>query len=200
MNAKLIVEGEEFDVEILDPKLQNLIAPKPTKEKAIKILQSCGIFDAKGQLVDAYKDILIYKEPVGKKTGYEKVNYPCQETPIYFDFDGEVEVGVMPDLEAYDAANYYSDKTVAENNARADKLMRRLRRFAVEHRKTDIDYSEGVYEICYDVDSKKVRVNSVSVYHYFGTIPFDTQKAAEYALAEFRDELLWYFTEYKDSL
>ena len=28
MIAKLVVEGKEFDIEILDPKLQELIAPK----------------------------------------------------------------------------------------------------------------------------------------------------------------------------
>ena len=28
MKAKLVVEGKEFDIEILDPKLQELIAPK----------------------------------------------------------------------------------------------------------------------------------------------------------------------------
>ena len=35
---------------------------------------------------------------------------------------------------------------------------------------------------------------------YFGGIYFDTAEAANLAISTFRDELIWYFTEYKDSL
>ena len=34
----------------------------------------------------------------------------------------------------------------------------------------------------------------------FGTIFFDSETAAQLAIDTFRDELIWYFTEYKDSL
>ena len=33
-----------------------------------------------------------------------------------------------------------------------------------------------------------------------GTILFDSEETAQAAIDEFHDELIWYFTEYKDSL
>lgn len=165
MNAKLIIEGKEFDIEILDPKLQELIASK-------------------------------------KKTGYERVedgqNFwrvetgtitPCRD--VYG--DGDVQY-------IYDGANYYSNFEVATNNARADKLMRQLRRFAVEHREKTIDYNEGVYEICYDYEGNVLYIEDVNYYKYVGAISFDSYETAQLAIDTFHDELLWYFTEYKDSL
>ena len=78
-----------------------------------------------------------------KKTGYERVN---KLAPYHFvDADGTLngyDMDIHGDLDDvyYEEANYYSDKTVAENNARADKLMRKMRRFAVENRGNDLDY------------------------------------------------------------
>ena len=77
---------------------------------------------------EEYKKIQPSEE---KKTGYERVS----ELDIYFyaNSGGYVETACEyyydVDNEYYESANYYSDKTVAENNARADKLMRQLRRF-----------------------------------------------------------------------
>ena len=34
----------------------------------------------------------------------------------------------------------------------------------------------------------------------FGGIYFDTESAVSLAIETFHDELIWYFTEYKDSL
>ena len=36
MKAKLIVEGKEFDIDILDPELQKLITPKRTGYERVK--------------------------------------------------------------------------------------------------------------------------------------------------------------------
>ena len=78
-----------------------------------------------------------------KKTGYERV----PESDIYFYAHSGGYVGTASedycniDNEYYELANYYSDKTVAENNARADKLMRQLRRFSVEHRECEVDFN-----------------------------------------------------------
>ena len=88
-----------------------------------------------------------------KKTGYERVDkdqtYYIQDlnegivwTSEYCNDDSNAD---------YNTANYYSDKSVAKNNARADSLMRQLRRFAVEHRKYEIDWTNGQiskYYIC----------------------------------------------------
>lgn len=162
MIAKLVVEGKEFDIEILDPKLQELITPK-------------------------------------KKTGYERLESHC-------DYWAEDEFGVCQHVggeeghiidEVYKNANYYSSDIVADNNFRADKLMRQLRRFAVEHRSND-KVAERYY-IYYIRDSNLLQLRRDTVNSFIGPW-FDNQHAGAQAIETFYDELIWYFTEYRDSL
>lgn len=137
------------------------------------------------------------------KTGYEKGYW--DEEFWYIDECGEVSLG-RDNYEycgyyEYNTANYYSDETIAKNNARADALMRTLRRFAVEHRQKAIDYrNDEWYEIYYNPDCRVIKIDTVSSDKYFGTICFNSYKTAELAREYYKDELLWYFTEYKDSL
>ena len=140
-----------------------------------------------------------------KKTGYERVS----ESDIYFyaHTNGDVETTCEAcydiDDECYESANYYSDKTVAENNARADKLMRQLRRFSVEHREDGVnlnDVNTRQYCIYYDYGNNTLGTAFTLYAKTFGTILFDSEETAQAAIDEFRDELIWYFTEYKDSL
>ena len=167
MKAKLVVEGKEFDIEILDPELQKLVAPP-------------------------------------KKTGYERVAYG----EIYYwedclDAREEPETLDTVDDNAYDGANYYSDRAVAENNARADKLMRQLRRFAVEHRKYNLDWSNMAcckYFIYYDYTEQKLKTACKIRDRQLFNIYFDSDVVANAAIEAFHDELIWYFAEYKDSL
>lgn len=168
MNAKLIVEGKEFDIQIMDPELQKLLMPP-------------------------------------KKTGYERVH---QYDGYWYDtMDGNIgkESDDVADIDdtAYVYANYYSDATIAKNNARADTLMRQLRRFAVEHRKNESDWnSENVQKwyIYYDYSTNEVTISCNYFKKTAGAIYFDTIRAANLAIDTFRDELIWLFTEYKDSL
>lgn len=167
MNAKLIVEGKEFDIEIYDPELQKLIAPP-------------------------------------KQTGYERVS--PKNTYWYADatdVDNLMDEDCEFEKEVYEAANYYSDRTVAKNNARADKLMRQLRRFAVEHRQKELDWNDGEqchYYIYFDNDNGEFDIDDNVVYRTYGCIYFDSPETAKLAIDTFHDELIWYFTEYKDSL
>lgn len=160
MKAKLIVEGKEFDLEILDPKLQELIAPK-------------------------------------KKTGYERVHigslfYSVRSDGTVFD---PMENHSLSHNEYYDVANYYSSEALAEDNSRADTLMRKLRRFAVEHRTKDNPNEKFYIYYMKQVGLQVTRSND----KYIGPW-FDTLHAAAQAIETFKDELIWYFTEYKDSL
>ena len=140
-----------------------------------------------------------------KKTGYERVDkdqtYYIQDlnegivwTSEYCNDDSNAD---------YNTANYYSDKSVAKNNARADSLMRQLRRFAVEHRKYEIDWTNGQiskYYICVKNATNEIVYNCAYTAQGFNTIYFDTKETVELAINTFHDELVWYFTEYKDSL
>lgn len=170
MMAKILVDGKEFDIEILDPKLQELLAPSK------------------------------------KKTGYERVGK--SERYYYATDDGSAD-DFCEDWdeegseEYYNGANYYSDASVAANNSRADKLMRQLRRFAVEHREETMCWNakSQKYLINYDYNNHMLSVDyNGEGSRVFGAFYFDTREQAQLAINTFRDELIWYFTEYKDSL
>ena len=140
-----------------------------------------------------------------KKTGYERV--PESDIYFYVHSRGYVETASEDcydiDDEYYESANYYSDKTIAENNIRADKLMRQLRRFSVEHRGHEVDFNSTETEkhyIYYDCVRDELRTTYTFYAGVFGVIYFDSEETAQAAIDEFRDELIWYFTEYKDSL
>ena len=118
-----------------------------------------------------------------KKTGYERVDgsekYWCQVSNgnaiyIYNRHDAN-------DIACYNTANYYSDEIVAKNNARADKLMRQLRRFAVEHREKTINWDnkkQNKYSIFYDCNNHEVMVGTDIFFRYHGTIYFDSAETA----------------------
>ena len=165
----------------------------------------------KAKLIIENKEIEIeiseeeYKKLQLSETGYERV----AESDIYFyaNTKGDVETACEDcydvDDEYYESANYYSDKTVAENNARADKLMRQLRRFAVQHREPGINFNNAntakYYIIC-DYENDELRATYTSYAKVFGAIYFDSREVANAAIDKFHDELIWYFNEYKDSL
>ena len=146
-----------------------------------------------------------YKKLHPSETGYERV--PESDIYFYANTKGDVETACEDcydiDDEYYESANYYSDKTIAENNARADKLMRQLRRFAVQHRKPGINFNnattEKYYIIC-DYENDELRATYTSYAKVFGAIYFDSREVANAAIDKFHDELIWYFNEYKDSL
>lgn len=151
---------------------------------------------------EEYKKLQLSEE---KKTGYERV--PESDIYFYANSRGYAETACEDyydvDNEYYESANYYSDKTVAENNARADKLMRQLRRFSVEHRGYGIDFNStetAKHYIYYDCVRDELRTTYTFYAGVFGVIYFDSEETAQAAIDKFRDELIWYFTEYRDSL
>ena len=170
MKAKLIINNQEIEVEISEEEIKKL-QPK-------------------------------------NKTGYERVE-DCQEY-YWVDWLGEpvknVDNYALHHDQCYNiSANYYSDRTVAENNARADKLMRQLRRFAVEHREKEIDWNDDEqdkWRICYEpIGAHRYLKYCISyAVQFYGEIYFDSEEIVKAAIDTFHDELIWYFTEYKDSL
>lgn len=170
MKAKLIVNGKELEVEISEQELEKF----------------------EGNMES-------------KKTGYERVNEGAEYYLVaeYEGVDEDTDMRYDADDSAYETANYYSSKTVAENNARADKLMRQLRRFAVENRETELDWNNSQqykYDIRYDHYENNFLIDSNNSYQYQGIIYFDTKTIAQRAIDTFHDDLVWYFTEYRDSL
>ena len=119
-----------------------------------------------------------YKKLHPSETGYERAPENCD---FYYESSGAtVELGFDErcyiDDKYYDIANYYSSDFVAENNARADKLMRQLRRFAVQHREPGINFNNAntakFYIIC-DYENDELRATYTSYAKVFGAIYFD---------------------------
>ena len=151
---------------------------------------------------EEYKKLQLSEEKI---TGYERV--PESDIYYYAHSRGYVKTDCEDyydiDNEYYESANYYSDKTIAENNARADKLMRQLRRFAVEHRECGVNFNDiktKKYYLYYDYEDNELRTTFMFYFKQFGAIHFDSEGAAQAAIYEFYNELIWYFTEYKDNL
>ena len=170
MKAKLIVDNREIEVEIPEEELSE----------------------------------------IKKKTGYERATRPG--TKLWFENYGRVEEYNdsldFPYDVLYNCANYYSSRDGAGNNIRADKLMRQLRRFAVENRKNPLDWevnnNQRKYFIYYGTsdifEEPELKIDYCFEDRHFGVIYFDTKEAAQKAIEIFHDKLIWYFTEYKDSL
>ena len=150
-------------------------------------------------------EVVVNSDVAKKETGYERVNtnmdYCVINTCNYVHVVPESNCDL--DCDYYDNANYYSSKEIAENNARADKLLRQLRRFSAINRKIDINWlntTQMKFLIRYDYDDKRLEVDGRYLLRDFNTVFFDSVELAKQAIKEFKDELIWYFTEYKDSL
>ena len=171
----------------------------------LRIPADGGYKDIKVDITEEELAKLAEPQKTSEPTGYER----AKKDDVYYCVNacGEThrvrEVCDESDNNCYDAANYYSSELVANNNARADKLMHQLRRFAVEHRNEGVDWNNDVrdkYYIEYNYDNGELWPDSYCIFRTFGAIYFDSFESAQAAINAFRDELIWYFTEYKDSL
>ena len=153
--------------------------------------------------IDIFDPELVKLVKPENNTGYENCGYG--HTYYYVNNYGEVKITDHLDNDddkRYNEANYYRNCDVAENNARADRLMRQLRRFAVEHRENDLNWGDRQwkYRIYYSHSESELYIGLDILAHDFGAIYFDSKDACELAIKTFHDELVWYFTKYKDSI
>ena len=90
-----------------------------------------------GKPVKATVDDKEIREAMGEKQE-KRTGYECRWDGYAVTEEGDVadlcfqSDELCEDSDEYQTANFYTDKKVAENNARADALMRKLRRFAAE--------------------------------------------------------------------
>ena len=130
-------------------------------------------------------------------TGYERQPHGTywynDASGTFIDNDEDDEV----DTEQYDYGNYYSLESVARANARADKLMRQMRRFAALHGgcKSPIEFGYVITWSSLPSESFKI-LGASSDSFSFGSVKFASIEAATAAVKEFKEELHWYFTEY----
>ena len=140
------------------------------------------------------------------KTGYESLG--TGETYYLVDVDDEIttmKYDSRLDRDCYDVGNYYSDKVIAENNARADRLLRQLRQWQAQNDKA-ISISDWKnenifkYHIEYDCFNDFPFVVYTTRFRTPNTIYFTSGEKAEGAIEVFKDELKWYYTKYQQRL
>lgn len=142
--------------------------------------------------------------PQTQKTGYERADFNAMfftDNAFSKKPSKYTEESRIYDDTAFENADYYTDEKLAENNIRADRLLRRLRRFSAIHRENKIDWensNQTKFNIAFDYGNEELWAAGRSTIRDFGGIYFDTEKLARKAIDKFRDDLMWYFTEYKD--
>lgn len=141
------------------------------------------------------------------KTGYERVD----EDESYFvddtinDGHEVLGGGALVNNLYYINGNYYNDKTIVENNARADRLLRQLRQWqALNDKSISVedweDNDKDKWCIMYGYGAEELYVNWFHSARLHNVIYFTTREKAEEAIEQFADELIWYFTEYVQRL
>lgn len=142
------------------------------------------------------------------RTGYERVKKDEMYYVINTKVDSMINVKEFKDEtdeQYYNIGNYYNDKVIAENNARADKLLRCLRRWQAANDKA-ISISDwkndkiNKYCIAYNYSLNELNTGMERRLRRPNAIYFSTFQKTEEAIEVFRDELLWYFTKYQQRL
>ena len=139
-----------------------------------------------------------------KKTGWERVE-PGQRY-CYITGGGlvvsEREEEDGRDNLYYNNVNYFADRDLAEDQARAISLWLHIKRWAAEHCKpVDWKGRSDKYSFYWHSMERRVCVSGVSIVCRTAfTVYFDTEEHVKQCIEEFQDELIWYFTECKDRM
>ena len=144
-----------------------------------------------------------------KKTGYERVEkgetyYTINTFKKVINFiDGEFSE--IHTEKRFEVASYFNDENLAENIARAEQLKYKLRRYAASNGGIPSPkYWQSLESkknyISYDCVNNKLSIYDRQILKEFGQIYFKNKEACEKAIEIFKDELIWYFTEFEEML
>ena len=135
-------------------------------------------------------------------TGWERVKAKEYFYILENIVEADDDVSTKYDNKNYNDANYFNDIELIENIIRAQTLQRKLwRRSAELCKKIDWNNKDKTkYSIVYNNKRNELSIAYFNSYTDFGQVYFDTEEHAQQALEEFRDELTWYFTEFKSRM
>ena len=150
------------------------------------------------------KEILDVEEKEKNKTGYERVG----KGESYYTINIFKEVVSFTDdefSEIYTETSYFNDENLVENIARAERLKYQLRRYAALNGgiPSPVDWQNieiEKYFIDYLYHIKSIKSGVTRLYRGFGQIYFKNEEACKKAMVIFKDELIWYFTEFEEQL
>lgn len=138
------------------------------------------------------------------RTGYERVDADEDCWHIYDERVEECyEDGCGNNDDIYAAGNYYNDEQLAIDNGRAEMLMRRIRQWQAlndEPVNWEDDNTEQWYIAYKYTECELLLFVATSDVRNIGNVYFSSSQAADEARDIFRDELMWYFTEYRQRL
>ena len=154
------------------------------------------------------KEILDAEEKEKKKTGYEMV----KKGEFYYAISSLKEAIEFSDgdfLESntekrFEVASYFNDKKLAENIARAEILKYQLRRYAALNGgiPSQADWKNSrvaKYELISESDNF-IHATKNFESRAIGAVYFKNKEACEKAMVIFKEELIWYFTEFEEQL
>ena len=138
------------------------------------------------------------------KTCYERV----EKGSTYFFNDGLSDMNRtkeekdMEDQDYYNGGNYYNNKTIAKNNARADRLLCCLRQWQALNDRAINWKNKNIrkYTIRYDYAMNMFNVIPNFCERCLNDVYFTTRETAQRAINVFKVELEWYFTQYQQRL
>lgn len=147
------------------------------------------------ELTDEQKAVV--ERALRPQTGWERAN---QEYFFILDNNKEqsYEGHSRCNDDDYNNANYFNNKELIKNIIRAQTLQRKLWRRSAELCKKG-NWSSWCC-IYYDYEEHKFSTYSGNYIKDFGQVYFDTEEHAKQVIEEFRDELTWYFTEFKSRM
>lgn len=139
-----------------------------------------------------------------RPTGYERVD---KTKKYYFytptgDVNADVNAGTVIDDCRYSCANYFSSIELARLVNRADALMRRVRRRISElcEPVNWDEYRKIKFTIWFNYDNHALEAIAYRDHRILFGLWCDTRENANKIIEEFKDELLWYFTEYRERM
>ena len=155
------------------------------------------------------KEILDAEEKLKKKTGYERVEkgefyYAISSLKEAIEFSGDDFLSSNTE-KRFKTASYFNDENLAKNIARAERLIYQLRKYAalnggIPSQKDWQNIKIKKWYIDYLYHTETIVVFDTYCYKTFGQIYFKDIKACIKAIEIFKDELLWYFTEFEEML
>lgn len=99
------------------------------------------------------------------------------------------------DDDRFNSGNYYKNLTDCQENAKANYLRSKLNQF-----NRNFPHPEGSSSTTICACGKQIMLDYIDVnfltYHQMGALVFSSHEAANEAIAQFKNEILWYFNEY----
>lgn len=152
-----------------------------------------------GREIEAQVNEEDFKE-VEKKKGRAEVgeNYYRFTTSLLTVVKTEEDKGAFNES-CYYSGNYFLTEKECEDAARVVSLWLRMKRFADENNENSVDFNNGdinKYSIYFSFNNRCFEISLNNAYKDAFQIYFDSTETAQKAIDEFRDDLIWYFTEY----